>query len=129
DAPAVERGGAASHGRDTGDGAAVGRHRGRPRHPRRPRPGTAAERHDPRDEGSTRMTRALEPTREADFTFAEDRPFLLSAGGALQPVTLHYAQYGELNRRRDNVVLVCHALSGSARAADWWADLIGPGRP
>jgi homoserine O-acetyltransferase len=75
------------------------------------------------------MTRALEPTREADFTFAEDRPFLLSAGGALQPVTLHYAQYGELSRRRDNVVLVCHALSGSARAADWWADLVGPGRP
>jgi homoserine O-acetyltransferase len=44
-------------------------------------------------------------------------------------VTLRYAVYGEMNARRDNVLLVCHALSGSARAADWWAPLFGPERP
>jgi homoserine O-acetyltransferase len=75
------------------------------------------------------MTTALAPTREADFTFATDRPFPLAGGGELQPVTLRYAQYGELAPSRDNVVLVCHALSGSARAADWWPELFGPGRP
>jgi homoserine O-acetyltransferase len=75
------------------------------------------------------MTEPLAPTREADFTFAADRPFRLDGGGELRPVTLRYACYGELNARRDNAVLVCHALSGSARAADWWPELIGPGRP
>jgi homoserine O-acetyltransferase len=75
------------------------------------------------------MTTALAPPREADHTFATDRPFRLAGGGELQPVTLHYAQYGELSPDRDNVVLVCHALSGSARAADWWPELFGPGRP
>jgi homoserine O-acetyltransferase len=70
---------------------------------------------------------SLEPTFEGDFTFATDAPFRLDLGGALQPVTLHYAIYGELNERRDNAVLVCHALSGSARIADWWADMFGPG--
>jgi homoserine O-acetyltransferase len=75
------------------------------------------------------MTAALAPTREADFAFAADQPFGLSGGGELQPVSLRYALYGEPNGRRDNVVLVCHALSGSARAADWWPEMVGPGRP
>jgi homoserine O-acetyltransferase len=66
----------------------------------------------------------LEPTFEGDFTFAADAPFTLEAGGTLQPVTLHYAIYGNLNAQRDNAVLVCHALSGSARVADWWPDML-----
>jgi homoserine O-acetyltransferase len=69
------------------------------------------------------MSAALEPTVEADFTFAHDKPFELVGGGSLQPVTLRYALYGELNRARDNAILVCHALSGSARVGDWWPQL------
>ena len=65
----------------------------------------------------------IEPTYEGDFIFATNHPFQLVSGGSLQPVTLHYAVYGKLNERRDNAILVCHALSGSARAADWWAQL------
>jgi homoserine O-acetyltransferase len=68
----------------------------------------------------------IRPTLEGDFTFSTDAPFALDCGGALQPVTLHYALYGPLSPQRDNVVLVCHALSGSARVADWWADMFGP---
>ncbi len=68
----------------------------------------------------------MDPTKEADFTFAADEPFRLMAGGELRPVTLRYAVYGEMSPARDNVILVCHALSGSARAADWWADMFGP---
>ncbi|HUQ33379.1 MAG TPA: homoserine O-acetyltransferase [Pyrinomonadaceae bacterium] len=67
----------------------------------------------------------LEPTIEADYTFAHDEPFALVSGGSLQPVTLRYALYGELNEARDNAILVCHALSGSARVADWWPQLFG----
>lgn len=69
------------------------------------------------------MGTSLQPTREGDFTFAGDAPFRLESGGALQPVTIRYAVYGELNAARDNAVLVCHALSGSARVADWWPEM------
>lgn len=69
------------------------------------------------------MSAIVEPTIEADYTFARDLPFELATGGHLQPVTLRYALYGELNEARDNAILVCHALSGSARVADWWPQL------
>src|SRR3954454_5835456 len=69
----------------------------------------------------------IRPDIEADFVIAE--PFLLERGGQLTSVTLHYAIYGDLKRHRDRVVLVCHALSGSARVADWWSEMFGPGKP
>ena len=69
------------------------------------------------------MTETLQPTREGDLTLAYGEPFRLEAGGTLQPVSIRYAVYGELNERRDNAVLVCHALSGSARVADWWPEM------
>ena len=69
------------------------------------------------------MGEVLQPTREGDLTICHATPFRLEAGGALQPVSVRYAVYGELNERRDNAVLVCHALSGSARAADWWPEM------
>lgn len=71
------------------------------------------------------MSQTLEPAYESDFTFATEEPFRLLAGGALQPVTLRYAVYGSLNKQRDNAILVCHALSGSARVGDWWPQLFG----
>src|SRR4051812_25386269 len=65
----------------------------------------------------------LEPTIEADFTLSE--PFALVAGEILPQVTQRYAIYGEVNAEKSNVVLVCHALTGSARIHEWWRDLIG----
>jgi len=69
------------------------------------------------------MEAVLQPTREGDVSFAHNVPFRLEAGGSLQPVSIRYAIYGELNANGDNAVLVCHALSGSARVADWWPEM------
>jgi homoserine O-acetyltransferase len=63
----------------------------------------------------------IEPTCEASCTL--DGAFHLEAGGELRSPEIHYALYGELNKRRDNAILVCHALSGSARVPDWWPEL------
>src|SRR5271157_709698 len=59
----------------------------------------------------------------AKHSFAEQEGFALECGGELRPVTIQYAVYGELNAAHDNVILVCHALSGSAEVADWWPEL------
>ena len=62
----------------------------------------------------------------------------LDGGGSLAPVTVVYETWGALAPERDNAVLLCHALTGTAHARDdeqpddpragWWNPLIGPGR-
>ncbi len=62
----------------------------------------------------------------------------LQSGARLAPITLADETYGRLNRARNNVILVMHALSGDAHAAGrhhstdrkpgWWDAMIGPGR-
>src|SRR5579863_4081050 len=66
-----------------------------------------------------------EPMYEGDFVL--DEHLLLDCGRALAGVTLHYAVYGRLNAARDNAVLVCHALSGSALVGAWWPEVFAPG--
>ncbi len=62
----------------------------------------------------------------------------LQSGRILGPIQVTYETYGTLSPQKDNVVLVCHALSGDAHAAGyhspedrkpgWWDPMIGPGR-
>jgi len=41
----------------------------------------------------------------------------LDSGVVFGPITIAYETYGTLSPAKDNAVLVCHALSGSAHAA------------
>ena len=65
------------------------------------------------------------PNFTGDFVLNEVLP--LESGEVLRNPRLHYAIYGQLNAARDNAVLVCHALSGSAEVAEWWPQLFAPG--
>jgi homoserine O-acetyltransferase len=83
-------------------------------------------------------------------------PLAIDCGRTLHPVRIAYETYGTLSPARDNVILVCHALSGDAHAAGfaktppaestrdgfgaedrdgtagrglgWWDGMIGPGK-
>lgn len=55
--------------------------------------------------------------------------FELESGAVLRDVRQAYHLDGTIAPARDNVVLVLHALTGSADAVgDWWRDVAGPGR-
>jgi homoserine O-acetyltransferase len=84
------------------------------------------------------------------------KPIQLDCGRTLHPIRVAYETYGKLSPARDNVILVCHALSGDAHAAGfaktppaestrdgfgaedrdgsggkglgWWDGMIGPGK-
>jgi homoserine O-acetyltransferase len=53
-------------------------------------------------------------------------PLRLDSGKTLAPVRIAYESYGALAPARDNVILVCHALSGDAHAAGWSDDPTAP---
>lgn len=54
-------------------------------------------------------------------------PFLCEHGARLDDLHIAYRTWGTLNAAGDNAVLICHALTGSADADDWWPGLIGEG--
>ena len=49
--------------------------------------------------------------------------FELECGEQLERLEISYQTFGTLNAQRDNVVWVCHALTGNADVLDWWAGL------
>ncbi|ARM31213.1 homoserine O-acetyltransferase [Prosthecochloris sp. HL-130-GSB] len=57
--------------------------------------------------------------------FVSRDPFRPELGGELPGVTVAYRTWGTLNRDGSNAVLVCHALTGSADADEWWAGMFG----
>ena len=53
----------------------------------------------------------------------------LECGSTLPNLQIAYRTYGRLNASRSNVVWVAHALTGDTQVADWWAELVGVGKP
>lgn len=67
-----------------------------------------------------------------------DRPLRLDSGRTLEHVEIAYETWGTLSPAKDNVVVVCHALTGDQFAGSpnpitgrpaWWPRMVGPGLP
>ena len=60
-------------------------------------------------------------------TYEYPTEFKLESGETLPNAQIRYMTYGTLNEARDNVLVVCHALTGNASLHSWWGDMLGPG--
>ncbi|KAF5376938.1 hypothetical protein D9615_007292 [Tricholomella constricta] len=54
--------------------------------------------------------------------------FKLECGTELIDAPVAYKTWGKLNAERDNVMVICHALTGSADVQDWWGPMMGRGK-
>ena len=64
--------------------------------------------------------------------------FVLEHGGILRSLTVAYEMCGNVREEKDNVVFICHALTGDAHVAGsssadgepdgWWEGMVGSGR-
>jgi homoserine O-acetyltransferase len=54
--------------------------------------------------------------------------FSLDCGAVLKHVPVAYKTWGELNETKDNVMIICHAFTGSADVEDWWGPMMGNGK-
>ncbi|WP_372633995.1 homoserine O-acetyltransferase [Fodinibius sp.] len=55
-------------------------------------------------------------------------PFVTESGYAIPEPLVAYQTWGELNNARNNVFLVCHALTGNTAVDEWFGGLFGPGK-
>jgi len=51
--------------------------------------------------------------------------FKLESGKKLRGLEIGFHTYGRLNKNRNNVVWVCHALTANSDVFDWWKGLFG----
>lgn len=49
----------------------------------------------------------------------------LECGETISELTLSYQTFGKLNRQKNNVIWVCHALTANTNVTDWWEGLFG----
>lgn len=52
-----------------------------------------------------------------------DHPFVTESGFSFEKPEVAYKTWGSLNEARDNVILICHALTGHAAANEWFPGL------
>lgn len=57
--------------------------------------------------------------------YSNKEPFFLESGGVLPYIDVAYSTYGQLNKDKSNVVVVCHALTANSLVHDWWNGLFG----
>lgn len=57
--------------------------------------------------------------------FQYHKQFNLENGKKLEKLEIAYHTYGKLNKEKNNVIWVCHALTANSDVLDWWKGLFG----
>jgi len=69
------------------------------------------------------------PVKISDLQYYQHpHPLQLESGVILPELTVAYHTFGTLNKTRDNVIWICHALTANSDVREWWGGLLGPGK-
>lgn len=84
-------------------------------------------------------TASSSANRQIVRLFDAQNKLKLAGGESLGPIDVAYETFGALNDKKDNAILLCHALSGDSHVTSnkrecekaeqgWWEVLVGPGK-
>lgn len=108
-----------------------------PRLRRMKKPTTQGSKHPVNNQSQITSSVGIVQTQTMKIPLPEEG-FGLRNGGILHEIIVAYETYGKLSPQCDNVVYICHALTGDAHVAGyhdsserkpgWWDDMVGPGK-
>ena len=63
--------------------------------------------------------------QKKELTYYHKSPFYLESGKHIDNLALHYTTYGQLNKHKNNIIWIIHALTANADPIAWWPGIVG----
>lgn len=60
--------------------------------------------------------------------YNHSKPFTTELGYTFEGLDIAYSTYGNMSAQKDNVILVCHALTANSQVHHWWPKTVEKGR-
>lgn len=70
----------------------------------------------------------LNEHQKMNKTYIHKKQVQLESGRTLEQLTIAYTTLGQLNKNKDNVIWITHALTANANPEEWWNGLVGKGK-
>lgn len=64
----------------------------------------------------------------SDKTYKYNKLFQTESGYIFRNLEIKYTTYGKLNKEKNNVIWIVHALTGNSDPLQWWSGLVGKGK-
>mgnify|MGYP005672449055 FL=1 len=87
---------------------------------------------------SINFTHKTDSKLDCEIVHFPNANFKLDSGDSINDIKIAFKTFGELNTKKDNAILVCHALTGDQYVSGmnpvtgregWWSRMVGPNKP
>tara|TARA_B100000989_G_scaffold107329_1_gene78664 strand:+ start:185 stop:1342 length:1158 start_codon:yes stop_codon:yes gene_type:complete len=87
---------------------------------------------------SIKFTHKTDSKLDCEIAHFSNANFKLDSGDSINDLNIAFKTFGELNTKKDNAILVCHALTGDQYVSGtnpvtgregWWSRMVGPNKP
>ena len=87
---------------------------------------------------STNFTHKTDSKLDCEIAHFPNANFKLDSGDSINDLKIAFKTFGELSTKKDNAILVCHALTGDQYVSGtnpvtgregWWSRMVGPNKP
>ena len=87
---------------------------------------------------SINFTHKTDSKLDCEIAHFPNANFKLDSGDSINDIKIAFKTFGELNTKKDNAILVCHALTGDQYVSGmnpvtgregWWSRMVGPNKP